>query len=132
MRLPSTNDDDDDSKFSFGLIHTISAAIGVGALSYLTCIAMILVVRRKKHRKTTGAVEDEKRARRWEAEQLAYEQECAEMNTNWGIVLLRGRYYGYQKHFPDQELGYRERYAGDTSVLDDAAGRVGSFALVRL
>ena len=73
LRLASTDDDDDDSNFSFGLIHTTIAAIGVGALSCLTCIAMILVVRRKKHHKTTSPVEDEEIARRLQAEQLAYE-----------------------------------------------------------
>ena len=64
-----------DSKFSFGLIHTISAAIGVGVLSCLTCIAMILRLR-LSHHKTTSAVEDEETARRLAAEQLANEQEC--------------------------------------------------------
>ena len=54
LRLAPTDDDDDDSrKYSFGLIHTISAAIGVGALSCLTCITMILRLRLSAARSTT-------------------------------------------------------------------------------
>ena len=78
LRLASA--DDDDSKLLFGLIHAISAAIGVGVLSCLACFAMIFV-RRKKHHKTISAVEDEESARRLQAEKLAYEQKCAQMNT---------------------------------------------------
>ena len=42
------------------------------------------VVRRKKHRKTTSAVEDGERARRLDAEQLAYEQECEQNEHGLG------------------------------------------------
>ena len=79
----------------------------------------MIFVRRKKHHKTTSAAEDEESARRLQAEQLAYDQKCAQMNT--GIVLLPRPLLRIPRTFPDQELGYRERYAGDTSVLDDAA-----------
>ena len=66
------------------------------------------VVRCKKHRKTTSAVEDEERARRLEAKQSAYEQKCAQNeHGEYRVVLLPRplRYYGYQKQFSRPRAG---------------------------